>query len=96
MATNDINKVKDDILATLSSGGWVKGPNLARKCGVTERTIRHTAESTGLLIGGNNGYKRVDMATQEEINHAVASLRSRADKLTARADAIMEIDNGNK
>ncbi|MBN1253967.1 MAG: hypothetical protein JXA50_01670 [Deltaproteobacteria bacterium] len=43
------------------------------------------AEETGAFIGGSEGYKRADMATEEELSHARNSLRSRARKLLARA-----------
>lgn len=76
------------ILNALADGTWKKGPSLARMCGVTERTIRRVAEETAGLISGNDGYKRVDLATKAELARNVASLRSRARKLMARADEI--------
>ena len=76
------------VLNALKDGQWHKGPTIREACGVNERQIRHMAEVTAKLISGNEGYKRVDLATQEEIDHHVASLRSRADKIARRADAI--------
>lgn len=84
------------ILNALSSGRWVKGPALAATCGVTERVIRHVAETTGTLISGSRGYKRVDRAKPAEILHNVAGLRSRSAKLLARANAIEEQVNSKK
>ena len=82
------NEELEAVMAALKDGEWHKGPDIRSACGVKERQIRHMAEVTAKLISGNEGYKRVDMATQEEIDHHIASLRSRANKITRRADAI--------
>ena len=78
----------ENVLSLLKDGDWHKGPHISVSCGVNERQIRHIAEVTAKLISGNDGYKRIDMATKDEISHHVASLRSRANKITMRADAI--------
>lgn len=79
---------EEKVMTFLSDGKWHKGTVIKMISGVNERMIRSIAEKTAKLISGNEGYKRVDKASENEINHHIASLRSRANKITLRADAI--------
>ena len=54
-----------------------------------KRRVRAIAEiSRGSIIGGQDGYKATRNATDDEARHVIASLRSQALKMTARADEI--------
>lgn len=73
------------IMAFLADGRWHKAAEIALNVGIGPRAIREMAEETGDFIGGQEGYKRADLATKEERDHAVASLKSRAGKILRRA-----------
>lgn len=79
----------------LSRGQWVKGDRLAHETGVNRRLIRAMAEETGCLISGQNGYKRTDLGTADELEHALNDYRSRANKLNARAGKTESFFNRN-
>ncbi len=76
------------IMQFLSDGRWHKAAEIALNVGIGPRAIRELAEETGDFIGGQEGYKRADLATQEERDHAVASLKSRAGKIQRRARSL--------
>lgn len=78
----------DAVLNALSDGNWHKVDEVANKSGASPRCIRYVAEYTGEIISGDLGYKRADMATAPEIRRSVQALRSRARKLTNRANDI--------
>ncbi len=48
------------------------------------RELSTMAEETDALIGGSKGYKRADLATEEELEHAGRSLLSRGRKVARR------------
>ena len=75
----------EQIMRFLRDGKWHKAAEIALNVGIGPRAIRELAEETGDFIGGQEGYKRADLATQEERDHAVASLKSRAGKISRRA-----------
>ncbi len=69
----------------LADGQWWTADALLRQCGVRPRELRQMAENTGELIGTGQGYKLTRLASKEELDAAVLSLRSRATKLLNRA-----------
>ena len=69
----------------LSKGRWVFAKEIVMNCGINSRQLRQMSEMSGNFLGGQDGYKRVDLATSEEISHAYNALMSRATKITARA-----------
>jgi len=73
------------IMLFLSDGEWHKSGEIEQYAAVKARTVRLVAEKTGKLVGGNQGYKRTDLANPDEIWHARNSLKSRARKLLNRA-----------
>ncbi|HEX3889437.1 MAG TPA: hypothetical protein VHX90_01185 [Verrucomicrobiae bacterium] len=52
------------------------------------RWIRELASVSAWIISGQKGYKHIEHATAEEINHAAAWLESQAKKMGERAGAI--------
>ncbi len=73
------------IMTFLADGGWHKSPEICQACGFADsRPIREIAETTGAIIGGPSGYKRADLATEEELEHAGQSLLSRGRKVARR------------
>lgn len=69
--------------------GWITARSLRELTGHDERTLRELANrSRGAVISGQNGYKATDLATQAEVDHAVAWLRSQARAMQDRADQI--------
>ncbi len=75
----------EKIMRFLSDGLWHKSPEICQTCGFADsRPIRELAETTGAIIGGPRGYKRADLATKEELEHAGRSLCSRGAKTTRR------------
>ena len=80
------NPIEEDlVLRCLSDGKWKKADQIWRETGVSPRAIRHIAEKTHRLIGGEKGYKRVDKASRGEIKNAYNGLMSRIQKLKTRA-----------
>jgi hypothetical protein len=81
----------------LDDGEWHNQDDIekhdASLVGVKVRQIcsQHPTEFLGNV---NYGYRLVEHATKEEIDWAVRSLRSRARKITKRADALEKINGG--
>jgi len=73
------------VLAYLADGRWHTARQIEAATGVGPRLVRAIAETTGRIIGLVPGYKRLDLATQAEREHARKALISRARKLEARA-----------
>ena len=82
----------------LSDGKWHKAKDLAPHWGNNRyipprtgnpRIIRAICEAEpDKFISTQKGYKRADLATDEELTNAINDLRSRAKKMTERANAI--------
>lgn len=84
----------------LADGKWHKAKDLVAWSGVSPtggaqlawkntRIIRAICEAEpDKFISTQKGYKRADLATDDELTNAINDLRSRAEKMTARADAI--------
>ncbi len=72
------------VMEFLKDGGWQRAQMISLILGISPREMRELAESTGAFIGGNQGYKRADLATAEELEHAGRSLCSRGAKTTRR------------
>jgi len=79
-----------DVIAFLADGRWHKAPEIQKATGVNTRLIRSIGEKTGAIIGSGEGYKRTDLASSDEIDHAEKSLQSRASKMLARLKAMQE------
>jgi hypothetical protein len=94
----DYQRIQDppfhSLLAYLADGGWHKSPEICQACGFTDsRPIRELAETTDAIIGGPKGYKRADLATAEELEHAGRSLCSRGSKTTRRGQKYTKMAN---
>ena len=74
----------------LSAGQWLTAASIMDMIpGLSERRLRDLASgSRGKIISGQRGYQHIHHATEEEIHHAQAWLRSQADKMRERADEI--------
>ncbi len=69
------------VMIFLADGQWHKAPEICQACGLSNsRPIRELAEETEKIIGGPMGYKRADLATADELEHAGHSLFSRGRK----------------
>jgi len=87
----------------LCDGKWHKANDLVVWSGIgpdgkaqiawkNTRIIRAICETEpDKFISTQRGYKRADLATDEELTNAINDLRSRAKKMTARADAIDQV-----
>jgi hypothetical protein len=53
-----------------------------------KRTIRQAATESHLVISGQRGYKHLEHATAEEIDHAANWLRSQGEEMINRSVAI--------
>ena len=86
------------LTAVLSDGEWHKQKNIeqhdASLVGVKVRQIC-SQNPTEVLGNVAHGYKLVKFATNEEIDWAVASLRSRIRKMTERADQLEDLTGGS-
>jgi hypothetical protein len=78
----------DTVLDYLATGQWVLSKEITYKCAINARKLRQMSEMSGEFLGGQDGYKRVDKATTEEIKHAYNALMSRASKITSRAEIL--------
>lgn len=76
----DVHQVKQ----ALASGRWIKSRYLV-SLGIEKRKIRAVAQATGDVISGQQGYKLTSCASHQEIETAVADLRSRSNQIAARA-----------
>ena len=72
------------LLRYLDDGNWHTAKQIESLTGIRARMVRLIAEETGTLLGGQHGYKRVDMASADEINHTINALRSRCAAMTER------------
>ena len=75
---------ENKVLNCLASGLWKKANIISMETGVSHREIRFAAARTGLLIAGDNGYRLISFASEDEISKNIASLRSRARKINER------------
>lgn len=63
----------------LDNGGWVPAKQLASIAGVNERLLRgEDSPIRRCAISGNEGYRHIKRATQEEIDHYYSRLRQHA------------------
>ena len=74
----------------LSDGQWHKQKDISRATGLRGSTVRQICQTHPTVYLGNvsKGYCLVDRASREDIDHAINSLRSRARKISERADAL--------
>jgi len=62
--------------------------SLATDGRLSDRDLRALASASAWVISGQKGYKALEHATPEEIDHAAAWLESQAKKMSDRAGAI--------
>jgi len=91
----DAQRLTAAFLTALSDGQWHLRRDLCRQIpGLTERGARLIAsESRGRVIGSARGYKLTIHATQAEVDHAEAQLRSQAREMLRRVIAIRKARN---
>jgi hypothetical protein len=53
-----------------------------------KRYLRHIAQASEWIISGQKGYKHLEHATAEEINHFANWMESQATEMTRRAEAV--------
>lgn len=72
------------------AGCWLtaKDINLSTHGKAPERTLRDLASTTDQIISGQKGYKHIEHATAEEIDHAKNWLISQGKKMIKRGIAI--------
>lgn len=86
---NDAYHAVRDYLLTLPRWEWTTQSKIKEATGVSGVTMRQVCQMyPSSFIGGLYGYKLALYATSAEIQHAVASLLSRAEKITRRASAL--------
>lgn len=74
-----------------ASEGWT----LRKNINMTNRLIRAVCQAKPQhFLSSNDGMKLVKNATQEEIRHSAARIRSQATKMIARAEALEGVLNG--
>ncbi len=73
------------VMNFLRDGTWQRAQTISLILGIAPREMRELAESTGAFIGGNQGYKRADLATPAELAEAAQGLESRVRKISRRA-----------
>lgn len=78
------------VTAYLSDGSWRNEEEIRRATGVNRRgMIRAGMLEDGTLLGLTEaGFKLTRLATDAEVSHCLASLRSRSASILARVDAI--------
>lgn len=75
----------------LKSSDWLTASDILHRLNLTDtdasrRSIRACAESlSDQLISGQQGYKHVDVATEEEVRHLCNWMDSQGDKMKLRA-----------
>jgi len=73
------------VMEFLKDGHWQRARTIHLILGIDPREMRELAESTGAFIGGNQGYKRADLASPAELAEAAQGLESRVRKIARRA-----------
>lgn len=73
--------------------GWLFAGELCRRCALEEteehkRVLRRLASSSPLIVAGQKGYKHIEWATAEEVDHCCKALLSQARELGERAARI--------
>jgi len=68
----------DDILLTINRAGETH-----------KRWLRRLAQGSEWLISGQKGYKHIDHATLDEVNHFAAAMRSQAKLMDERAAKLL-------
>ena len=70
-----------------ASGRWWTAAELRRATGdrLGDRELRALASASEWILSGQRGYKHLEAATAEEIDHAAAWLESQARKMEQRA-----------
>jgi hypothetical protein len=87
-------RLVDRFLEQLADAQWHRAKDLARVLHTDDRTIRRLGDvSGGRVISGQLGYKLTRFATNDEIDHAEAWLRSQASKMLERAVEIRRARN---
>ena len=76
------------LVELLKDRGWTLAEDIERLTGWNERQIRTLAAASIDLISGQKGYKHIDRATVEEIDHCCNRLESQAKEMHLRALSI--------
>ena len=76
-----------------SHPGWHTGAMILAALGKDDtdqnkRGIRALAQASKWIISGQKGYKHLERATAEEINHFVNWMESQAGEMTRRAETV--------
>ena len=66
---------------------WLTARQIIASCmgHLHDRDVRELASASGNIIVGQRGYKAIEHATPEEINHCCSWLESQAKKMSERA-----------
>lgn len=68
---------------------WQYSSDIFRETGIKPREVRELCQNfPQTFIGSNNGYKLVRNASSEEVEHAIQTLLSRAEKVMHRARSL--------
>lgn len=87
-------EMMDRFLEQLSDGQWHRAKELSWSLHTSDRVIRMMAEkSAGRVISGQEGYRLLRYATNDEIDHAEAWLLSQANRMRERALEIRRCRN---
>lgn len=82
---------QDAVFKYLRDGKWRTASEIHKATGVRPVELRKIANETVQLVSGQRGYRLIECATLDEIDHNIASLRSRSRKINDRADALLSI-----
>ena len=71
-------------------GRWLTAADIFELSGkmVDDRRVRKLASASGWIISGDSGYKHLEHATPEQIEHATSRLESQAKQMAERAGLI--------
>jgi hypothetical protein len=78
------DEIRQKVHRVARDGNW----HTAWDFNMDPRALRRFTEETHELIGGQHGYKLTVQATEMERREAAIALRSRANKILARAEAL--------
>lgn len=79
----------DQFVELLRGRGWRTAIQLGARRDSERRKIRAIAEaSNGRILCGQYGYALTAEASQEDVSHCIARMRSQATKMNKRADEI--------
>lgn len=84
--SGDQQSAENPLVSALRGRGWVPARRLAILMGINDRQVRAYAEQAqGEILSGQQGYRLIEGANLDDVDHASAWLISQGKKMIRRA-----------